>query len=89
MGHVRHIVGVQKAEQIELETGAQVRDLLHVLADRHGDKFRQAVFETGEEDLKSNFIMTINGVLLNQLQGLRSPLRDGDLVVIMPIVSGG
>jgi molybdopterin converting factor small subunit len=32
---------------------------------------------------------TVNGFLLNQLKGVETKLKDGDRVILMPVVSGG
>jgi len=39
--------------------------------------------------VKPNYIITVNGYLLNQLKGLETKLKNGDHVIILPIVSGG
>jgi molybdopterin converting factor small subunit len=66
-----------------------VCDLLVSLARKHGEPFRKAIYEPGGADLKSSFILTVNGLLLNQLKGIDTKLKEGDRVVLMPIVSGG
>lgn len=89
LGHIKRLIGVEQAEEIELEDGSLVRDLLILLAKKHGEAFKKAVYESGGVDLKSNFILMVNGLLLNQLKGIETPLKEGDRVVLMPIVSGG
>ena len=51
--------------------------------------FLKAVYESGSSDLKANFMATVNGFLLNQLQGVETKLKNGDHVTLMPVVSGG
>jgi len=89
LGHIKRLIGVEQAEAIELEDDALVADLLFLLAEKHGESFRKAIYEPSGLDLKSNFILTVNGLLLNQLDGIKTKLKDGDRVVLMPIVSGG
>jgi MoaD family protein len=89
LGHIKRLIGVEQAEEIELEDGNLVRDLLILLAKKHGEPFKKAVYEPGGADLKPNFILMVNGLLLNQLKGIETPLKEGDRVVLMPIVSGG
>jgi molybdopterin converting factor small subunit len=39
--------------------------------------------------LKSQYILSVNGLLLNQLNGIETKLKDGDRVILMPVVTGG
>ncbi|MCJ7559221.1 MoaD/ThiS family protein [Candidatus Bathyarchaeota archaeon] len=89
LGHIKGIIGVEQAEKLELKDDASVGDLLFLLAEKHGENFKKAIYEPSCLDLKSNFILTVNGLLLNQLNGIETKLKDGDRVVLMPIVSGG
>ena len=89
LGHIKRVLNAEKKEKVELKDAASVANLLLLLSEKHGDPFRNAVYEPSGLDLKSNFILTVNGFLLNQLNGIETKLRNGDHVVIMPIVSGG
>ena len=89
LGHVRTILNTQRQQQIELEEDSTIQDLLTKLADNYGDPFKKAIFEPGNPDLKANFIATVNGHLLNQLNGINTKLQNNDKIAIMPIVSGG
>ena len=89
LGHIKTIIGVEQAEKLELKDDASVGDLLFLLAEKHGENFKKAIYEPSGRDLKSNFILTVNGLLLNQLNGIETKLKDGDRVALMPIVSGG
>lgn len=89
LGHVKSMVGARREEEIDLAEDSSVTDLLILLSKKHGESFRKAIYEPGSSDLKSNFIASVNGYLLNQLNGLNTKLKQGDHVVLMPIVSGG
>jgi molybdopterin synthase sulfur carrier subunit len=89
LGHIKNMVGSRREEEVEMAEGASITDLLMLLSEKHGDSFRKAVYEAGGTDVKSNFIATVNGYLLNQLNGVETKLKNGDHVVLMPIVSGG
>ena len=89
LGHIKSLIGVTQAEIIELQPEASVRNLLDALVKKHGESFRKAIYEPGNTDLKSNFILSVNGLLLNQLKGLDTKLKEDDKVFLMPIVSGG
>ena len=89
LGHVKKIVGDRRTEEVEIKYDVVVADLLILLAEKYGDPFRKAIYGPNMADAKSNFIVTVNGYLLNQLHGVQTRLKNGDSVVLMPIVSGG
>jgi MoaD family protein len=89
LGSIKQTLGLKQAEQIELKDDALVRDLLFVLAEKHGEPFKKAVYEPNEPDLKSLHILSVNGLLLNQLSGIKTKLKDGDHITLMPVVTGG
>lgn len=89
LGHIRHITRDKRTEQVELKDDSSITDLLMMLSEKYGQPFKKAVYESGSTDLKSNFIATVNGLLLNQLEGVKTKLENGDHVVLMPVVSGG
>jgi molybdopterin synthase sulfur carrier subunit len=89
LGHIKNILGSRREEEIEVEDNSSISDLLMVLSEKHGESFKKALYEAGGKDIKSNFIATVNGYLLNQLNGVETKLKNGDHVVLMPIVSGG
>jgi MoaD family protein len=89
LGHIRSLAGDSRQEEVEMKDDSSVADLLARLSRKYGEPFKKAVYESGGSDVKSNFIATVNGYLLNQLKGVETKLRSGDHVVLMPIVSGG
>ena len=89
LGSIKQTLGLKQAEQVELKEDASVCDLLSLLAEKHGDPFKKAVYEPKGLDLKPHHILSINGLLLNQLNGIETKLKDGDRVILMPVVSGG
>jgi hypothetical protein len=56
LGHIKHSLGVQQAESVELKENALVCDLLSLLAEVHGEPFRKAVYEPKGLDLKPDYI---------------------------------
>ncbi len=89
LGHVRNLLNTQRQEEIELNENSTIQDLLTILANKYGEPFKKAIYEPGSTDLKTNFMATVNGHLLNQLKGVNTKLKNGDNVTIMPVVSGG
>ena len=72
-----------------MEEGAALSDLLNKLAGIHGAAFKKEVYESGLNDVKTGFSVTINGVFIGQLGGLDAKLSDGDNVILMSLMSGG
>jgi MoaD family protein len=89
LGHVRNIIGSVRQEEVNIRDDSSVADLLTVLSEKYGDPFQKAVYEKSGTDVKSNYIITVNGYLLNQLKGLETKLKNNDHVTLLPIVSGG
>lgn len=89
LGHIKNIIGSKRQEEIEIEDHASIADLLMLLSKKYGEPFKKAVYEFGGLDVKSNFMATVNGYLLNQLKGVETKLKNGDRVTLMPVVSGG
>lgn len=89
IGHVREIIRSGREEELEVSEGASLGDLLLMLSEKYGEPFKKAVYEPGGTDLKPNFIVTVNGYLLNQLNGIETKLKHGDHVILTSIVSGG
>jgi MoaD family protein len=89
LGHIKNMVGDKRQEEIEMGSDSSIGDLLALLSRKYGEPFKKAVYESGGADVKSNFIATVNGFLLNQLKGVETKLKNGDHVTLMPVVSGG
>jgi MoaD family protein len=89
LGHIKKMVCDRRVEEVEIKDNAIVADLLTVLSEKYGEPFKKAIYEPKAADVKSNFIVTVNGYLLNQLDGVQTKLKNRDHVVLMPIVSGG
>ncbi len=89
IGHIKEIIRSGREEELEISEGASLADLLSMLAEKYGESFRKAVYEPGGADVKQSFIITVNGLLLNQLSGVDTRLKHGDHVILMSVVSGG
>ena len=89
LGSIKQTLALKQAEQVELKDDASLIDLLSMLADKHGEPFKKSVYEPKDSDLKPYYILSVNGVLLNQLSGLETALKDGDRLIFMPVVTGG
>jgi len=89
LGHIKNLIGSGREEEVDIREQASIADLLSALSERYGEPFKKAVYESSGKDVKSNYIITVNGYLLNQLNGVETKLKHGDHVTLLPIVSGG
>jgi molybdopterin synthase sulfur carrier subunit len=89
LGHIRNVIGSEREEEVEISEDSSIADLLMMLSEKYGEPFKKAIFEKSGADVKPNYIITVNGYLLNQLKGLETKLKNNDNVTLLPIVSGG
>ena len=89
LGSIKQTLELKQPEQVQLKDDASLVDLLSILAEKHGDSFKKSVYEPKDTDLKPYYILSLNGEMLNQLKGLETPLKDGDHLTFLPVVTGG
>ena len=89
LGHIKNMTGNTREEELEVRDESTVTDILNMLTKQYGEPFKKAIYEPKGTDVKPNYIITVNGYLLNQLKGLETKLKNNDHVVLLPIVSGG
>jgi len=84
---LREIVG-KKEEQIELSRSVTVEALLRQVSKTYGKEFQDYLYdELG--NLRGHLHFLVNGKSITALQGLKTQLREGDQVAILPPVGGG
>lgn len=64
-----------------------VRDALEEMERRHPSIHRSICDETGR--LRRHINLFVNSSLMRELQGLETVLESGDVITILPAVSGG
>ncbi len=79
----------KRLEELELSEGTTLQELLSKLSNLYGASFRKEVFEPGQRDVKAGFVVTVNGVLIGQLDGVDTRLKSGDHIILMSLMSGG
>jgi molybdopterin synthase sulfur carrier subunit len=84
---LREITG-KKEEQIEFSEPPSVNAVLKQLSRNYGADFDDYMFdELG--DVRGHLEILVNGRSVTSLSGLRTKLKDGDQVAILPPVGGG
>ena len=76
-------------EEITLNEGASIEQLLNQIANIYGKQFKEEVYDPEKKEMKSTFVAMINGVLIDQLKGTSTPLKNGDNIILMALMTGG
>jgi MoaD family protein len=74
-----------REKEVVVGEGATVRDALAVLCDTA--ERRREIFEGA--GLKPHLVAMVNGVHVESLRGLETPLAPGDTLAIFPMFGGG
>jgi len=88
LGIIKNLLN-KRVEEFDLTEGATLHELLSKLSNSYGAPFKKEVFEPGQKDVKTGFVVTVNGVLMGQLAGVETRLKNGDHVILMSLMSGG
>jgi MoaD family protein len=83
---LRELAGVPE-ETIHLREGAVLADLIKKIASKYGKEAREYLYSKGRIDPSIYFL--INGEDSRVLSGLKTRLREGDIVAIIPPIGGG
>lgn len=88
VGVIRSKLG-KTEEEVEIKEGASISDLLIRLAKTYGENLKSLFDEDEKNVLDPSYIATINGVLIGQLQGMKTRLKENDRISLMTLISGG
>jgi molybdopterin converting factor small subunit len=81
LGLVRNVIGCSE-EDLEICAGTTVDQLLRLLADRHGDPFRQSVLKQSGE-LRATAQVCVDDRDIDELNGFNTPLGKGEQISIV------
>lgn len=76
-------------DEVEFPEGAALADLLGKLAKTFSKPFDAEVYDPVKREVKPMFTVMVNGIIIGQLKGVDTPLKEGDTVIIMPLMTGG
>jgi len=76
-------------EDVELENTSTLATLLGKIAQSYGKPFNVEVYDPSKLEVKAMFTVMVNGVIMGQLNGVDTKLKDGDNVIVMPLMTGG
>ncbi len=84
LGLMRNVVDKQE-EEVNLSPETTVRELLHLLIQRHGNKFKSKVL-TADWQLRPLTTIEVNNRNINEIEGLNTRLGNNSIVYIVAIV---
>jgi molybdopterin converting factor small subunit len=76
-------------DEFNIPDDTPLSDLLDKIAQAYGDQFSKEVYDPTKKEMKAMFVAMVNGVLMDQLKGVDTQLRDGDSVILMSLMTGG
>jgi molybdopterin synthase sulfur carrier subunit len=75
-------------EELEVPHATTVEDLLSLLSQKYGQKFKSYVY-TQNGQIKPHLQFLVNWTNITTLNGFNTPLKEHDEIAIIPPVSGG
>jgi len=79
----------QKKTEIDLSEGAVLEDLFSSMKEKWGEKLHTHLFDPETGEVLSHLRVMVNGQTIHFLQGMETPLKEDDEVLILPLISGG
>jgi molybdopterin converting factor small subunit len=76
-------------DEFNLKENAILAELLDKIAQTYGKQFTTEVYDPNKKEMKATFVAMVNGVLMDQLKGTNTPLKDGDSIILMSLMTGG
>lgn len=70
------------------DEGTTVQDVIRKMALKH-QGFGGMVFDTDSDQISGYVAIVLNDRLLESLNGLDTPVRDGDVIRLFPVIAGG
>ena len=88
IGPIRLKLG-KKEEELEIPSETTLKEFLDKLTDMYGILFKEEIFEPDGKTIKDGLVVTVNGIAMNQLNGVKSLLKEGDIISLLPFFAGG
>lgn len=76
-------------DEFTFPNNSLLSELLDKIAQTYGKKFIAEVYDPNKKEMKATFVAMVNGVLMDQLKGINTPLKDGDNIILMSLMTGG
>lgn len=76
-------------DDFDLKEAAALSYVLQKVAKKYGEPFTKEVYDPDRQEMKPTFVAMVNGIHMDQLKGVNTPLKDGDSIVLMSLMTGG
>jgi sulfur-carrier protein len=90
-----HYLGLVKTytnkteEDLTLQSDSKVSSVFDQLAASFGKPFNPEIYDPAKKEVKPMFTVMVNGIIIGQLEGVDTKLKDGDQIILMPLMTGG
>lgn len=74
---------------LELQSPIVVGDVISELVNRFSQEFKQALIDPELNDPRPNVLIMLNKKEISALNGLKTRVKDGDKLVLLPVSHGG
>ena len=89
LGVHQSIVG-KESFVLNMDAGEKIGELVNQIPELVGNEaFRRILIDPELNDPRPNNVILVNGREISSLNGLETELKDGDEVVVIPLVHGG
>lgn len=86
---LKEVLGSSELE-ISIHDNSTLFDLLSLMSTRYGESFSTTVFRScSTNELNRHVRIVVNGQDIAFLKGLKTTLKEGDVIIIFPPASGG
>ena len=85
---LKEVIG-QRLMEIDLPDGSSVEDFLAYMSERWGEELSGHLFDPAGGAVLPYVRIMVNGQTIQFLEGMETPLAEGDEVLILPPASGG
>ena len=76
-------------EEFTFPNNIALSELLGKIAEVYGKPFTAEVYDPLKKEMKPTFVAMVNGIHMDQLKGINTPLKDDDSVILMSLMTGG
>jgi len=83
-----HSLSGKNSVELRLTRLCRIRDLIQMIAEEL-PRLGSALIDPKSESPKTNLLIIVNGQEMSVLDGFETSIKDGDEVVLVPVVHGG
>jgi molybdopterin synthase sulfur carrier subunit len=85
---IKQVIG-QKITEIDLPAESTMEDFIAYIKNRWGDKLSALLFDPNDGTVFPHVRIMVNGQTIQFLQGMKTLLKEGDEILLLPPASGG